>query len=67
MKYPIKILLVLVLGFALMFLTSGLLSLPWIQEHWFRQVLVVLLVSTEGFHTYVIYIFLAKKSSRNQG
>lgn len=44
MKHTIRIMATVTITFLLMFATSALLSLPWINFHWVRQALVLLLM-----------------------
>ena len=57
MKKDLKLIFIVVLTFALPLLTSTLLDLKWINDHWIRILLIIILMAFE----IAVCIFILKE------
>lgn len=60
MKDTLQLMAIVLATFLILFLTSLLLSWPWIMAHWARQALVIILLIVELFHGVLAYIEFGK-------
>lgn len=65
MRESVYVILTILSTIILMLITSMLLDWAWIQQHWSRKFVVVLLMAIELFHGFLVYSMISKHISRH--